>query len=1170
MAIYSLIVGINEYLGNVPNLGGCHNDAERFANVLKTRFQVEDNKQLMLLSKEATRANIIKGFQEHLAQASAGDMAVFYYSGHGSQEQAPPRFWHSEADRQNETLVCHDSRAGAGDLADKEIRFLISEVAKKQAKIIVLMDCCHSGNGTRFVGANVERLSDVRLTKQSNQSRTAEDYVFFEQAQQAGWLEDIGQMPEGDHIVLSACRDSELSKELIIRGKRQGAFTHHLCQTLENTEVSLSYRNLLRKVRLQVRNLVAKQNPIATSIGDAEIDEIFLGEAIQPLRLAVFFKDSRWWLDAGVIHAMNKGDEIAIYANTEKQQLGAESLVNATLAEVQTEKSLLTFEAEAGRLLSPMNGYYARVLQQVMPRLAIALNGMDVDVMLLQSTVETLANGEPSALLKVVEQAACEYQIVVEQGQYGIMRAGEAHWMFEPLSGADAAKKVLQQAEHLARWHNKLSLMNSASRIPDDVVRLVIKHEGDESDNKEINLTYRQQHGEWIPPEFSVELRFNDESEYEKPLFCSLLIFNPFDASVDMAMDHGVWLRPSTYFDSDAGSLNKIHAATSYAVFDGEFVTAQVDDALFNQGITQTQDIFKLIVSETPFNAALLMQEGLETYQPELDASSKGDHLQSMLDESFQYAHTRKIVRKSKKQPDWLSMSTTINTHRPLEAISLSGSKNADLGNGVEVEAHDLQALVSLQSTQVAGRSADSNVGKMTPACFDAGGESSTFTFSNGRSVDGGLDCLVIQANSDAELNEKLSASTPLNVGIGKHIADNEMILPYVSDGEYFYPVGYSENTDQQTVIRIEGVPEMAEQVDVQSKGLGKSLKVFFQKVAYDQLRLKNNTLRQLSVIEFKPDTAVAEDSENKLWQAEKQPLETDIIKAKVADAERILLLVHGIAGDTDAMLDCLTLQNEDGDSLRANYDLVLGFDYESLNTSVQETARILKQQLQALGLDKEHGKQLDVVAIDLGGLMIRWMIEEEDCDDGRINQLVLVGVPNAGTPWASLKEQGMTVFKGWAYGSLTLMLNNLTVVPVGSVAVAGMMKLLNAVDNTLDQMAETSELLGSLSSNASTATKYFSIIGNTENLMIELNGTDKSGFARIFEYLMKRSKLAVFDFLTEKLFKQANDFAFSQESMKALPAGFDEEQNGIILACDHFSYFHDATVVNKMISVLK
>ncbi|MEE9351868.1 MAG: caspase family protein, partial [Thiotrichaceae bacterium] len=214
MAIYALLIGINDYAGSVPDLRGCHNDVERFANVLETRFEAESEDVLVLKSSNATKAKILDGFKTHLSQAGENDTVIVYYSGHGSQERAPEEFWDIEPDRQNETIVCHDSRVGAGDLADKELRFLIAGLAEKNPHILIIFDCCHSGSGTRSAG-NID-VSAVRHAGSDQQNRSLEKYVFFEAAKQEGWANDMGALPEGRHVFLSGCHDSELSKELVI------------------------------------------------------------------------------------------------------------------------------------------------------------------------------------------------------------------------------------------------------------------------------------------------------------------------------------------------------------------------------------------------------------------------------------------------------------------------------------------------------------------------------------------------------------------------------------------------------------------------------------------------------------------------------------------------------------------------------------------------------------------------------------------------------------------------------------------------------------------------------------------------------------------------------------------------------------------------------------------
>ena len=159
--IYALLIAIDDYPSPIPKLRGCVNDIEAFASYLSERVAKDKGvaiKLKTLKNGEATRQAVVDAFSDHLGKAKKGDVALFYYSGHGSQEQAPEEFWKLEPDHLDETLVLFDSRSpGSWDLADKEIAKLIGDVAAKGPHVAVILDCCHSGSGTREIETVVRR-----------------------------------------------------------------------------------------------------------------------------------------------------------------------------------------------------------------------------------------------------------------------------------------------------------------------------------------------------------------------------------------------------------------------------------------------------------------------------------------------------------------------------------------------------------------------------------------------------------------------------------------------------------------------------------------------------------------------------------------------------------------------------------------------------------------------------------------------------------------------------------------------------------------------------------------------------------------------------------------------------------------------------------------------------
>ncbi|MCK5918876.1 MAG: caspase family protein, partial [Cocleimonas sp.] len=241
MAIYALLVGVNSYLNDsIRPLKGCKNDVKLMQRTLQERFSVTEDNIQTLTSRSATKENLVQGFQTHLSQAGQDDTALFYFSGHGSQEPAGKEFWDIDTDRQLETLVCHDSRAGkVTDLADKELRYLISQLSNNGAEVVVIIDSCHSGHASRTIE---KEDSATRQTSGQTRPRALEQFIFHENGI------DLNKLPQGQHILLSACRDIELSKEKRIDGQLNGIFTHALCSQLNSQANTLSYHNLLMRV----------------------------------------------------------------------------------------------------------------------------------------------------------------------------------------------------------------------------------------------------------------------------------------------------------------------------------------------------------------------------------------------------------------------------------------------------------------------------------------------------------------------------------------------------------------------------------------------------------------------------------------------------------------------------------------------------------------------------------------------------------------------------------------------------------------------------------------------------------------------------------------------------------------------------------------------------------
>ena len=120
----------------------------------------------------------------------------------------------------------------------------------------------------------------------------------------------------------------------------------------------------------------------------------------------------------------------------------------------------------------------------------------------------------------------------------------------------------------------------------------------------------------------------------------------------------------------------------------------------------------------------------------------------------------------------------------------------------------------------------------------------------------------------------------------------------------------------------LERLPQPTE---ADTRTLGGALRILFQKIV----------ARAFGTEYRYPILAAAQVGEDFKVRYEPDPA---AVRAKIKQARRIALFVHGIIGDTREMAASLRRAGV-GD----RYDLVLTFDYENLQDPIAETARALK-----------------------------------------------------------------------------------------------------------------------------------------------------------------------------------------------------------------------------------
>ncbi len=191
---YALIIAVGDYPeeGKWPDISSM-NDVIHIETALG-RLGFRSENIIKIADKNATKAGIMEAFRQLSARAAAGDMVYIHFSGHG--QQIPDQDG-DEVDGLDEAIVPYDSPLefkkgiyeGQKLMLDDELGSITNEIRKKcgpKGQVLLILDSCHSGTGTRGMGkvrgtdkimapANYKPSGQKADTKQNDRNDTAAD-----------------------------------------------------------------------------------------------------------------------------------------------------------------------------------------------------------------------------------------------------------------------------------------------------------------------------------------------------------------------------------------------------------------------------------------------------------------------------------------------------------------------------------------------------------------------------------------------------------------------------------------------------------------------------------------------------------------------------------------------------------------------------------------------------------------------------------------------------------------------------------------------------------------------------------------------------------------------------------------------------------------------------------
>lgn len=655
--------------------------------------------------------------------------------------------------------------------------------------------------------------------------------------------------------------------------------------------------------------------------------------------------------------------------------------------------------------------YQAEITSLPVPPLAVSLEG---DANGMESFARFLTGSEDRSLgISLLTDASegARYTLSAENNCY-LLKLRETGKLIQGAKGftKEAADHMFTILRRVAEWERAVELQNHSTRMDSDDVQFKFCEVFDDDQSREY-------------PGNQITIVIGKEQEEWRIARGTLKANNRTPQTLHLLLVH---------FSEDYGFRPLYNEPVEPTVSD--FTITLDGNAIFNLALEENEGeqaihTFKLIVSTEKVDDFLLRQEPIRLGQIVVPHETRG----------LSYGASR---RKLAHKDEWFTKNLQVTLLRQLDRVGVRDSSLAN--HKITIKGHPtLKAGISLSAAQSATRGIGEGA-DIHRVLERQGMELLRFSGALGNNEN-------ILELTDIENPEALK-DNPLEIELNVGLAEGEFILPLTFDGEFILLAGDPSRDDEgRTHISISHIPEMP----ADRRSLGRALKLYFFKTY-----LKFENVNQLCWIEYQPDGSFERHRSG--------------VAGKVGAAKNVLLLIHGIIGNTDSIVKGLKLAKDaDGRSVDQKFDLVLTYDYENLSTPITETAVNLREQLAAAGLCENDNKRLTILVHSMGGLVSRWFIEREG-GNKVVDHLVMFGTPNVGSPFGKI---------GFAR-QLSSLLTTLAINAFPAFAPFGgtLINVLNRsakITPTLEQMNSTSDFIKTLNASADPRIPYTIVAGD-------------------------------------------------------------------------------------------
>ena len=282
-----------------------------------------------LINSKATKAAILNSLTALAEKAKKDDIVVIHFSCHGQQirDQKTVEEGKDEDDGYDEAFLPYDALPkynptgykGEKHLRDDDLFPKLLAIRQKlgpAGSLLVLLDACHSGTGTRDESFAVTRGEPIPfpdpenpLQSEINLSAAEAKLGFFDAAEDAA----------SNMVVISASSPHQVNKQVKINGEELGSLSYAFYKALSEMHAGNTYELLFEKIKALVQGYIPEQIPMI----EGNVQQVIFSGKYTAKEDKVYLRvgypgstgteDSIFTVDRGMMDNIAKGSKCKIY-----------------------------------------------------------------------------------------------------------------------------------------------------------------------------------------------------------------------------------------------------------------------------------------------------------------------------------------------------------------------------------------------------------------------------------------------------------------------------------------------------------------------------------------------------------------------------------------------------------------------------------------------------------------------------------------------------------------------------------------------------------------------------------------------------------------------------------------------------------------------------------------